>query len=204
MADIKRREILKVLGTAPAAAAVAFTWTTEEVAAAAAQSQQARAQAGAAGQRYTPKFFTAHEFATVVALADMIIPKDARSGSASDAGAPEFIDIIVDAQVDRQTPMRGGLLWLDSECRERFDKAFLDCADAQRRQVLDAIAFPRAAKPELSHGVRFFTTMRDLTTAGFWSSKIGVEDLGYMGNKMIGEWTGAPQNVLLKLGVSYD
>jgi len=202
MAEIARRQALKVLTAAPVAA-VAFTWTAEEAAMAAQQSQQASAQAAAANQPYTPRFFNAHEFATIAALGDMIIPKDARSGSASDAGAPAFIDVIVGAQTDRQTAMRGGLAWLDSECRERFDKTFLDCADADRRKVLDDIAWPKKARPELSHGVRFFNTMRDLVATGFWSSKIGVEDIGYLGNRPVMEWTGAPEAVLKKLGVSY-
>jgi hypothetical protein len=199
---IKRREMLKLLGTAPAA--VAFTWTHEETMHAAQQTQRGRAQAAAQNQSYKPRFFTAHEYATITALADMIIPKDDRSGSASEAGAPEFIDYIVAEQADRQTAMRGGLGWLDAECRERFDKAFLECADPERRQVLDDIAWPAKAPRRLSHGVRFFTTMRDLVATGFWSSRIGIGDLGYTGNRAEPEWTGAPAEVLQKLGVSYD
>jgi gluconate 2-dehydrogenase gamma chain len=203
MTDFTRRKMLQVLGASPAAA-VAFTWTAEETLLASQQSQEARAQAAAKGQPYKTRFFTAHEYATVVALADMILPKDDRSGSASDAGAPEFIDYIVAEQIDRQTAVRGGLAWLDTECRERFDKAFLECAEAQRRAVLDDIAFPRRARPDMSHGARFFTTMRDLVATGFWSSEIGVKDIGYLGNRPVIEWTGAPPEVLRKLGVSYE
>ena len=100
--------------------------------------------------------------------------------------------------------MRGGLAWLDTECRKRFDKAFLECTEAQRLEVVDDIAWPKKAKPEMSHGVRFFSTLRDLVAAGFFSSKIGVADLRYMGNVPVGEWTGAPPEVLQKLGVSYE
>ena len=203
MTDITRRQTLKLLGAAPAAA-VLFTWTAEEAAYAAEQSRQARAQAATTRQAYKPRFFTAHEYATVVALGDLIIPKDARSGSASDAGVPEFIDYIVAAQPARQTVMRGGLQWLDTECRERFDRTFLQGDDAQRRQVLDDIAWPKKARPEMSHGVRFFTTVRDLVASGFWSSKMGVADIGYIGNTMRSEWTGAPPEVLQKLGVSHE
>jgi len=203
MTNINRRDTLKLLGAAPAAA-VAFTWTAEDAAYASEQAQKARAQAAVRKQAYKPKFFTAHEYATVVLLSDLIIPKDAKSGSASDAGVPEFIDFIVAAQVARQTPMRGGLLWLDSECYERFDKTFLQIDDAQRRQVLDDIAWPKNARPGMGHGVRFFTTMRDLVASGFWSSKVGTTDIGYMGNTMRAGWTGAPPEVLQKLGVSYE
>jgi Gluconate 2-dehydrogenase subunit 3 len=203
MREVNRREMLGVLTAVPASA-LAFTWTAEEARHAADRAQEARRQAAAAGQAYTPRFFTAREYATIVALSDLIIPRDSRSGSASDAGAPEFIDYIVAEQPARQTAMRGGLVWLDSECRRRFDRAFLECADAERRQVLDDIAWPRRARPELSHGVTFFTTMRDLVATGFWSSRIGVEDVGYIGNRPVADFAGAPPAVLQKLGVGYE
>jgi hypothetical protein len=202
MSEINRRTMLHWLGAAPAAA-VAFTWTGEETAAAAQHAEMARQQATARGAPYTPRFFSAPEYATITALGDMIIPRDGRSGSASDAGAPAFIDYIVAEQPGRQTAMRGGLIWLDSECRRRFDHDFLAATAAERGQVLDDIAFPHKASPAFSHGVRFFTTMRDLVATGFWSSKIGMADIGYMGNVFVPEWKGAPDEVLRKLKVSY-
>jgi gluconate 2-dehydrogenase gamma chain len=201
MSEITRREVLQIIGAAPAVAA--FTWTEAEAAQAAQASQKAK-QPAAKKQAFKPKFFTAHEYATVVALADIIIPKDERSGSASDSGAPEFIDYIIGEQEERQTAMRGGLVWLDTECRKRFDKSFLACAESQRLQVIDDIAWPKKVKPELSQGARFFSTMRDLVATGFFSSKMGVADLQYIGNMALGEWPGAPPEVLTKLGVSYD
>lgn len=201
MSDMKRRKVLQIIGAAPAVAA--FTWNEAEAAQAAQQSQQARRQAAAKKQAFKPKFFNAREYATIVALGDILIPKDERSGSASDAGTAEFIDYIVNEQKERQTAMRGGLVWLDTECRKRFDKAFLDCAEAERLQVLDDIAWPQKARPEMSHGVRFFSTVRDLVAAGFFSSKIGVADLQYMGNVPT-QWNGAPPEVMQKLGVSYE
>jgi hypothetical protein len=203
MSDIDRRAMLRVLGAAPAAA-LAFTWTAEEAVEAAARSQEARQRAASAGQPYQPRFFNAHEYATMAMLSDLILPKDSRSGSASDAGAPEFIDYIVAEQPERQTAMRGGLAWLDAQCLQRFDQTFLRCADAQRTQVLDGIAWPQDARPEMSHGVRFFNTLRDLVATGFWSSEMGVKDLGYLGNTIVTEWKGAPPEVLQKLGVSYE
>jgi hypothetical protein len=202
MTDIKRRDALKMIGAVPAAAA-AFTWSHEEALEAAAGARQAAAQAAASGQAYTPRFFTTHEYATVVLLSDLIIPRDARSGSASEAGAPEFIDYMVAEQPARQVAMRGGLAWLDAECQRRFERTFLGATDAERRQVLDDIAWPRRARSEFSHGVAFFTTMRDLVAGGFWSSRIGVQDLGYQGNRTA-QWDGAPPDVLQKLGVSYE
>lgn len=195
MAEINRRKMLTVLGTAPVAAAATFAPGTVQAYLA------ERAQAATAGQAYQRRFFTEREYAAIIALADMIIPRDERSGSASESGAHEFIDYIVAEQRDRQTPMRGGLVWLDSECRRRFDKAFLECTDAERRQVLDDIAFPAKARPEMSHGVRFFTSLRDLVAAGFWSSRMGVDDLGYAGNRPT-VWEGPPKEVLDRLGLA--
>ena len=203
MTDMNRRTMLQWLGAAPAAAA-AFTWTSEEATAAAQHAHMAQQEAAATKAPYKPRFFLANEYATIVALADMILPKDERSGSASDAGAPEFIDYIVAEQADRQTAMRGGLLWLDNETRRRFNCRFLAATVDQRRQVLDDIAFPRQASAAMSHGVRFFITMRDLVATGFWSSKIGMADIGYKGNVFVAEWKGAPDEVLKKLGVSYE
>ncbi len=140
------------------------------------------------------------EYATIVALSDLIIPGDAQSPGAVLGGAPPFIDYIVSEQPERQTAMRGGLVWLDTECRRRFDKAFLECADADRRAVLDDIAWPAKARPEFSHGVRFFTTMRDLVATGFFSSRVGVAYLGYLGNRPA-QWDGPPADVLAKLGL---
>jgi gluconate 2-dehydrogenase gamma chain len=192
---MKRRELLQTLGALPAAAA-AIGWSPEAAAAAALEVQQ---QAAAPGG-YQLKFFTAAEYRTIVALSDMIIPKDDRSGSASDSGAPEFIDHIVSLQAERHTLMRGGLVWLDTECRRRFDKTFVACAEAERRQVLDDIAYPAKARSAMSHGVRFFTSLRDLVATGFWSSRMGVADLGYSGNRPA-VWDGAPVEILKRLGV---
>ena len=201
MRDLKRRRVLQILGATPALAALAFTDAEAEQAAT--QAQSARRAATAAGTAYKPKFFTASEYATVVVLADLIIPKDDRSGSASEAGAPEFVDHIVNVQKERQVAARGGLKWLDTESLKRFDKTFVQATDAQRRQILDDIAFPAKADTRFSHGVRFFSGLRDLVAAGFWSSKVGVKDLGYQGNVPT-VWDGAPQTVLEKLGVKYE
>jgi hypothetical protein len=201
MREIKRRRVLQVLGATPAAA---LAFSESEAALVTQQAQTARRRAAAAGTAFKPKFFTAAEYAVITTLANLIIPKDERSGSASDAGVPEFIDHFVHAQEERQVAMRGGLVWLDTECRRRFDKAFMGCTDVQRREVLDAIAYPAKADKRLSHGVRFFTSLRDLVAGGFWSSRIGMADLGYQGNVPVGEWTGAPQAVLDRIGVKYE
>lgn len=149
------------------------------------------------------KFFTEHEFATVTVLANLIIPADDRSGNAQEAGVPEFIEFMMKDQPHQQTPIRGGLRWLDIETLRRFEKAFVDCSEEQQKQILDDIAWPDSALPEMSQGVAFFNRFRDLVASGFWSSKTGIADIQYIGN--VGTvWNGAPQEWLERLGVSYE
>jgi gluconate 2-dehydrogenase gamma chain len=200
MDAIDRRSMLQLIASAPAAAGLAWTDAEAKEAVRLARAAQESAQEGAA---YAPKFFTPHEWQTVRVLVDIIIPKDARSGSATEAGVPEFMDFIVMDQPQRQTAMRGGLAWLDHECQRRFDKTFVDCAMEQRTAVLDDIAWPQKAAPEFSHGVRFFSSFRDLTATGFWTSRMGFDDLQYMGNTYVPEWVGCPEETLKHLGVSY-
>ena len=210
MGDMKRRQVLQILGTTPAAAlALRSIADAEEQTPAPAAAKPAAAKPGAAAAKgpHKPKFFTAHEYATITLLADIIIPKDDRSGSASDAGVPEYMDYSLAEtfadQPERQTAMRGGLQWLDRESCKRFQKNFVDITGTQRTEILDDIAYPKKAKPEFSHGVRFFTMFRDFTASGFFTSKIGIADLKYIGN-VPNQWNGAPAEVLQKLGVSYD
>jgi hypothetical protein len=150
-----------------------------------------------------PRFFTPHEYETVRVLVDLIIPRDERSGSATDAGVPEFIDFMMIDRPDYQTRIRGGLAWMDAECERRFGKTFVACSNAQRTALLDDIAWPKRAKPAMSQGVAFFNRFRDLTASGFFSSRMGVDDLRYVGNTYVREWTGCPEAALTKLGVQY-
>jgi hypothetical protein len=147
-------------------------------------------------------FFTQHEMETITILADIIIPKDEVSGSASDAKVPEFIEFIVKDMPSHQTPMRGGLRWLDLRATKLFGKSFKQCSEADRIKLVDEIAYPKKAKPEVAQGVAFFNLMRDLTATGFYTSKIGVADIGYMGNQP-NQWNGVPDEVLQQYGVAY-
>lgn len=199
MSEINRRSLLQLIAAAPLTAG--FTWTDEQAADAHQHAQAARA-AATPKTPFKPKFFTAHEFATAGLLANMILPKDERSGSATEAGVLEFMDFMMHDEPTRQTAMRGGLAWIDLECETRFSKRFVDCTVAERSALLDDISWPQKAKPEFSQGVAFFNTFRDLTAGGFWSSKMGVADLQYMGNTFVAEWTGCPDDVLNKLGVT--
>jgi hypothetical protein len=147
------------------------------------------------------KFFTEHERKTVTILADIIIPKDEKSGSASEAGVPAFIEFMMIDQPQQQLTVRGGLKWLDVQCGKRFQKKFIECSENQQFEILDEIAYPETAKPEMSQGVAFFTHFRGLVSSGFWSSKVGITDIGFKGN-VANVWTGAPKEFLEKLGVS--
>jgi hypothetical protein len=147
-------------------------------------------------------FFTPHEMATITLLADIIIPKDAVSGSASDAKVPDFIEYIVKDMPEHQTPMRGGLRWLDLQCLNAYNNSFKDCTQQQQMEMVDQIAFPKKAKPEMQQGVSFFNLMRNLTATGFYTSEIGVTDVGYMGNKP-NQWNGVPDDVLKQYGMAY-
>ena len=199
MDALDRRTLIKLLSSAPLAAG--FAVTEAEAQHAHQQAQAARQTARRTGTAYKPTFFTAQEYQTVGILCDLIIPADERSGSASDAGVPEFMDFTMVDQPGRQTAMRGGLAWLDQECQRRFDRTFASCTDEQRRLVLDDVSGASPAKPALSHGQAFFRSFRDLTSSGFWTSKIGIADLGYVGNTFVPEWQGCPDEVLSKLGI---
>ncbi len=146
------------------------------------------------------KFFNSHEMATITVLADIIIPKDARSGSASDAKVPDFIEFIVKDKPHNQVPLRGGLRWLDMQCLNRYDKTFVDTTPAQQLELVTEIAYPKKAKPGMQQGVSFFNRMRDLTATGFFTSKMGIEDLGYVGN-VPNKWEGVPADVLKQYGM---
>lgn len=149
------------------------------------------------------QFFNAHEMATITVLADIIIPKDEVSGSATDSGVPAFIEFIVKDKPQYQLPMRGGLKWLDMQSLKQFNNPFVNCNAQQQITLVDQIAYPEKAKPEMKQGVAFFNVMRDLTTTGFFTSDMGIKDLGYMGNKPT-QWDGVPQDVLDEMGLAYD
>jgi len=148
-------------------------------------------------------FFTAHEMKVITLLGDIIIPKDAVSGSASEAKVPDFIEFIVKDMPEHQTPIRGGLRWLDMQCFRQFNQSFTDITDQQRLTMVDQIAYPEKAAPDMKFGVSFFNKMRDLVTTGFYTSEMGVKDLGYMGN-VPNQWNGVPDDVLKQYGYAYS
>ena len=144
--------------------------------------------------KYAPKYFSPHQYETLTTLCDTIIPKDDRSGGAVEAGAPEFIDLLTSENEKYQLRLGGGLFWLDTFCTDRYGSAFLQCSPEQKKEVLDLIAFRKNAKadPTLSQGVAFFALLRSMTCDGFYTSKIGIADLQYIGNTSLREFPGCP------------
>jgi hypothetical protein len=198
---MERRDMLKVMATLPLG-----TWALDADGVAAASTRAAdvlhAAQAASAQpEPFAPVFFNALEWRTVQVLADIVIPRDAKSGSATEAGVPEFMDFIMDAYPGGRARMRNGLGWLNAESRARFGTPFPDAPERDRLALVDDIAWPRRAKPEHREGVLFFNAFRDLTATGFFTSRMGIEDLGYIGNVPNFGWQGCPPEVLAHFGI---
>jgi hypothetical protein len=177
--------------------AAAVVVPTAAQAADAMRISRTRASSGAR----SPKVYTEHEWQTVRTLVDYLFPRDDRSGSATEAMVPEFMDTMLELEPGMRTAHRGGLGWLDHECRERFNATFVAATDAQRREILDDIAWPARAREGYAHGVQWFNSFRDFAATGFWTSEMGVTDIGYMGNTPVPVWTGCPAENLRRLGL---
>ena len=190
--SISRRDILKTLAVSAAGGSVLgiIPAKAAEFAHQAVRNEKAASPAG----KYTPKYFSAHQYEMLTNLCDTIIPKDEKSGGAVEAGAPEFIDLLASENEDFQLILGGGLMWLDETCADRYSTPFLDCKLEQRKEILDLIAFRKNAKadPSLSQGVAFFSFLRKATCDGFYTSKIGIADLQYIGNTSLREFPGCP------------
>ena len=207
---MKRRDSIKamIVGTVATTVLVDACTTADEKTKAAEQPatstiDRTKEEADREAKLMAETFFTTHEMATIAVLSDIIIPKDDVSGSATEAGVPDFIEFIVKDMPQHQTPVRGGLRWLDMESFERYQKAFKDCDAKQQIELVDEIAYPEKAKPEMKRGVAFFNMMRNLTATGFYTSQLGVKDIGYAGNTP-NQWNGVPDDVLKQYGLSYS
>ena len=189
---VSRRDILRTLAVGAVGGSV-LQMIPAEAAEYAHQVVQKEKAASAAG-KYAPKYFSAHPYETLKSLCDTIIPKDEHSGGAVEAGAPEFIDLLTSENEEYQVELGGGLMWLDNFCTDRYGKTYLECTPEQRTETLDLIAYRKNAKKDasLSQGVAFFAFLRKLTCDGFYSSKIGIADLQYIGNTSVREFPGCP------------
>ncbi len=190
--SITRRDVLRTLAFGAAAGSVLRVIPAEaaEYVHQMVHKEKSAASAGA----YTPKYFSTPQYATLLFLCDAIIPKDEKSGGAVEAGAPEFIDLLTSENPEYQLKLGGGLFWLDGACTDRYDKVFMECIPEQKKEILDLIAYRKNAKkdPALSQGVAFFAFLRNLTCDGFYTSKIGIADLQYIGNTALREFPGCP------------
>jgi gluconate 2-dehydrogenase gamma chain len=192
MTSISRRDVIRTLTLGTATGSV-----LRMIPAQAAEQVHRMIQSGklnSGSGTYAPKYFTANQYKTLQALCQAIIPSDNESGGAIEAGAPEFIDLLTSENRDYQLRLGGGLMWLDSACRDRFGKAYLEGSLTEQKEILDLIAFRENGQNEASliPGIQFFAFLRDLTTDGFFTSKIGIEYLKYIGNEALAEFPGCP------------
>ena len=189
---ISRRDVLKTLAAGAAGGSVlqVIPLQAAEVAHQMVRKEKATAAAG----KYVPKYFTAKQYETLTSLCDTIIPRDEKSGGAVDAGAPEFIDLLTSENAEFQNRLGGGLMWLDSYCIDHYGKVYMESLPEQRKEVIELIAYRKNAKanPEIQQGVAFFAVLRNMTCDGFYTSKIGIDDLQYIGNVTRSEWPGCP------------
>ncbi len=198
--SLNRRDLLKVITAAPAAALVPLT-PARGVASPAPQNTAA----GQPQAAYQPKFFNEHEYRTITVLSDLIVPADERSGSATQAGVPEFMDDWLNAGGGMMaTEIRGSLTWIDMECNRLYDRDFVDCSASEQKQILDRIAYPDKAALHDANAAAAFNSVRDLVLGGFFSSEMGMKDLPYLGNQVVENWEGCPKPDLDQLGVSYN
>ena len=192
MRGISRRDVLRNLAFGAAGGSV-LQIIPAEAAALAHQMVHKEKSASPAG-KYAPKYFSPHQYKTLTALCDLIIPKDEKSGGAVEAGAPEFIDLLCSENEEFQMHIGGGFQWLDNACKDRYEHTFLESTPAQKKEILDLIAYRKNAKsdPSLSPGIAFFAKLRRMTCDAFYTSKIGIEDLQYIGNTALAEFPGCP------------
>jgi gluconate 2-dehydrogenase gamma chain len=188
--SFSRRDVLKTLGKGAVAGSVMRAIPLEAAERAHAFINAQRASANP----YSPKFFSAHQYKTLESLCQAIIPAEGSAGGAVEAGAPEFIDLLTSENHEFQLLLGGGILWLDSRCGDLFGNRYLDCSESQRKQMLDSIAYRKNAEADaaLSQGIAFFTLLRNLTCDAFFTSKIGIVYLGYVGNTFLSEFPGCP------------
>lgn len=190
--SISRRDVLKSLTMGVMAGSVLRVIPAE--AAEMAHRMVQAEKASNPGHAYKPKFFAEHPYKTLQALCQTIIPPDGKSGGAIEAGAAEFIDLLTSENADYQLKLGGGIMWLDGACNDRYGNLYLECSPEQQKQMLDLIAYRKnaIADPSLSQGIGFFSFLRNLTADGYFTSEIGIKDLGYLGNSYLKDFPGCP------------
>lgn len=200
-AGVSRRSLFHILGSVPAVAALATGSALAQGQMGPMDNMHPDANEAPGKGAYQRQTFNDQEWKTVGVLCDLIIPADDRSGSATAAGVPEFIDDWIafrkreDESFVLEAQILGGLAWLNRESMQKFSKVFADASPDQQKQIIDRVAWPDRAAKEDHAWVLFFDRFRDMTVSGFFSSKVGVADLPYLGNTAVAEWKGCPPNI---------
>jgi hypothetical protein len=172
----------------------AFTLTTFGVSVVSAEAAEHVHQAIGATKKatagaYQPKCFTASEYKTLERLADLIIPADDHSPGALAGQAPEFIDFLSSNCPELAEIFTGGFGWLDHQMNKRYGATFLAAAPDQQTAMLDLIAYRKNSTPELAPGIQFFNWVRNMTVDAYYTSKLGMDDLGFMGNSAMSQFS---------------
>ncbi len=152
---------------------------------------------------FNERFFDEHELNTIEVLCNHILPASETAGSSVDAGVPDFIAFIVLDMPYLQTRLRGGIMWLDGFSRKEYGDVFTRISNPQQLAVLDQLAYPNQITPSTEQGERFFREIRNLILTGYYTSEIGVKDLGFQGNTA-NVWDGVPPEVLAEHEVDYE
>jgi len=143
---------------------------------------------------------------TTRALADLIIPADEHSPAASAVGIVDFIDEWISAPYPQQRGDREiilpGLSWIEEESAKRFGKAFHAATDTQRARIADDVCSVARARPTFATAAKFFAKFRDLTAGGFYTTPVGMKDIGYVGNVPLATFDGPPIEALKKAGLA--
>ena len=215
ISDLSRRDAIRRIALALTAAGAATTGALD-FASAQHVHKEVKSSKGAADD-YTPKLLTEHEFQTVTKLAELIVPADDRSGSAVDAGAPEFIDLLCSQNETLARTYTSGIGWLDARMRQRHNSTFVEASGEQQTEMLDLLVeaqrgskepdvlwdrdyarfhdYGMEKRSDLGAGVRFFDWVRKMSVDAYYTSAMGIKDLGYIGNEALSEYT-VPQEAI--------
>ena len=177
MSELSRRDLLRTI-------ALSVTVGGLEAEAAQHVHNMAAAEKAATGV-YKPKAFTDHEFLTLQKLADYIVPADDVSPAASQAGCADFIDLLASQNPELAAIYTGGISWLDRTMERRYGASFVSAKPGDQTAMLDLIAYRKNESDELGPGIRFFDWARKMVVDAFYTTPVGIKDLGYVGNTAV-------------------
>lgn len=212
---IPRREALKVAAAVAGALPVLDSaLAAQQAGAPPSQAQQARPAVRARGDAWDPDLIhprpgtwprklSAGELITLAAICDTIIPADSKSPGASAVGVPAWINEFVSYEGNQTSlvRVRGGLVWLNLESNRRFGRPFVRLTAAERSQICDDICYLPETKPEFRAAALFFDQVRDLTAVGFYTTREGMQDLGYIGNVALPRFPEVSSEIRQRIGL---